>query len=114
MIEEERHAECSNASEASIPDYNQRLGYGTDQGMWLMKQVAPKTDELTAKRRARPPRAFHEVAEEPGAKKPGMSRNAGSGAESVASHRGNQLRCNVAIATAGLVALVLLLYTIFR
>ncbi|KAL1525052.1 hypothetical protein AB1Y20_019925 [Prymnesium parvum] len=47
-----------------IPDYNTRLGFGTDQGMWLMKQVSIKSDEGTAKRRGRPVRAFHELGDD--------------------------------------------------
>ena len=47
-----------------IPDYNERLGYGTDQGRWLMEQVSAKQDsEGLAKRRGRPVRAYHDIAE---------------------------------------------------
>ena len=49
----------------NIPDYNERLGYGTDQGRWLVQQVGTRGSGADgAKRRStRPPRAFHEMDE---------------------------------------------------
>ena len=42
---------------AALPDYRERLAYGTDQGRWLMEQTSSETN---AKRRPqRPQRAFH-------------------------------------------------------
>eukprot|EP00966_Prymnesium_polylepis_P094934 2198349-Prymnesium_polylepis.1 len=50
-------ADASAPAGDGIPDYNARLGYGTDQGRWLMEQVSAKQDgEGGAKRRARPTR----------------------------------------------------------
>lgn len=47
------------AGAAVIPDYRERLAYGTDQGKWLMQQVA---SDATAKQKRRPAaRVFHEV-----------------------------------------------------
>ena len=59
---DEDYGAQQQSSEGAIPDYNARLGYGTDQGRWLMEQVSTK-EEGTAKRRGRPARVFHEVGE---------------------------------------------------
>eukprot|EP00967_Tisochrysis_lutea_P136909 scaffold244842_cov44-Tisochrysis_lutea.AAC.1 len=66
----------------AIPDYRQRLAYGTDQGRWLMQQQgvarqkrrqensasvpSPKLP-AAARRRAPPPRAYHQLDDGVGA-----------------------------------------------
>lgn len=53
------------SEEQAKSDYNARLGYGTDQGRWLVQQVGEK--ESTGRRPSRQPsRVFHDIdAEEP-------------------------------------------------
>lgn len=46
----------------SLPDYNERLGYGTDQGRWLAQEVSGRASggEGRPKRRGPTRRVFHE------------------------------------------------------
>jgi len=47
--------------DASGPDYNQRLGYGTDQGRWLVQEVGDAPKRRPAVRT--PQWVFHEIGE---------------------------------------------------
>ena len=61
----EQDAKASATPSTKIPDYNERLGYGTDQGRWLMEQVNTKDGDGAQQRRkaARAPqRVFHDVS----------------------------------------------------
>jgi len=73
----------TSREDATVPDYRQRLAYGTDQGRWLMQQQAakrpksqeqngsgsspPQTAPAAARRRAPPPRAYHQLDDGVGA-----------------------------------------------
>ena len=59
--EQESTTPAATPAKVDVPDYNERLAYGTDQGRWLMEQVQ-STPDGAAKRRAatRPQRAFHD------------------------------------------------------
>ncbi|EOD38540.1 hypothetical protein EMIHUDRAFT_224285 [Emiliania huxleyi CCMP1516] len=60
--------------EEEIPDYRQRLAYGTDQGRWLMQQQAAKAarsdaavpEQSAARRRAPAARAYHSIESDDG------------------------------------------------
>eukprot|EP00320_Phaeocystis_rex_P015076 CAMPEP_0119078566 /NCGR_PEP_ID=MMETSP1178-20130426/101625_1 /TAXON_ID=33656 /ORGANISM="unid sp, Strain CCMP2000" /LENGTH=192 /DNA_ID=CAMNT_0007061019 /DNA_START=60 /DNA_END=639 /DNA_ORIENTATION=+ len=42
-------------------DYNARLGYGTDQGRWLVDQVGGKETEVVRRPARQPSRVFHDA-----------------------------------------------------
>lgn len=62
----EQDAKASATPSTKIPDYNERLGYGTDQGRWLMEQVNTKDGGDGAQQRRKaaraPQRVFHDVS----------------------------------------------------
>ena len=54
-------ASCPPPSAAEVPDYKERLAYGTDQGRWLLEQVGPR--DATRRVRQTPQRAFHSLSD---------------------------------------------------
>ena len=42
-------------------DYNARLGYGTDQGRWLVDQLGGKETEVVRRPSRQPSRVFHDA-----------------------------------------------------
>ena len=51
---------CKAKDKEDPPDYNARLGYGTDQGRWLVDQVGGKETEVVRRPSRQPSRAFHD------------------------------------------------------
>ena len=57
---------ASDSPDGAIPDYNARLGYGTDQGRWLQQQVSDSGGGRRRERtRGSPARVYHELDAQP-------------------------------------------------
>ena len=55
---------CKQKEKEDPPDYNARLGYGTDQGRWLVEQVGARDGVEVVRRPSRQPsRVFHDPNE---------------------------------------------------
>lgn len=114
------HASTTPAAtpgKVDVPDYNERLAYGTDQGRWLMEQVNNGNGGDAAKRRhARTPsRVFEDISGPP------MNTN-GTTAEvaevknggiSATSRSPSSLRNATALYASGAFATLLLIYFLF-
>jgi len=103
------------------PDYNARLGYGTDQGRWLVQQVAP-TGGDAPKRRAMartPQRVYHEIgdsvlsSEQAAPLKPDATLLR-QGALSARERSSSRSRLTQLAAAAGIICLCLLALQLFR
>ena len=55
-----RAAMCKAKDKEDPPDYNARLGYGTDQGRWLVDQVGGKEADVVRRVSRVPSRVFHD------------------------------------------------------
>lgn len=51
---------CKAKDKEDPPDYNARLGYGTDQGRWLVDQVGGKEADVVRRVSRVPSRVFHD------------------------------------------------------
>ena len=110
-----RMAESALLDENSIPDYNERLAFGTDQGRWLQQQVSQQgIDASGPKRRTvRPQHVFHSLeetatsSEAPVQQRPEDHSGSGSGS-------GSQTALGCIVAGVGLSLLMLFVWLIVR
>ena len=98
--------------------FPRRLGYGTDQGRWLMQQVQAK-DGAPKRRAARPQHAFHDEstlsAIPPTAASAPSAADVKQGAISAGVERGQMLQDpRVLMAIGGAVCFLLLIYLVSR
>ena len=65
MCEQEPEKETLYSEEQAKGDYNARLGYGTDQGRWLVKELGDKESQAARRPSRQPSRVFHDIDEAP-------------------------------------------------